>query len=307
VDVSIVIVSYNGRDYLRRCLTSIYEHTRDVDCEVIVVDNASADGSPEMVAAEFPQAALVRRAANGGFATGVNEGLRIARGEAFFILNPDSEITANILPTMLRYLRAHDDIAVLAPKLVDADGTLQLSCRAFPGFATALFNRYSLATKLFRNNRLSRGYLMADFDHSCVADIDWVSGAAWLMPRRAYEAVGPLDEAYFWSIEDVDYCQRVHRAGLRVVYFPEATVVHHIGRSAAAAPARSIIARHRGMWRYYRSYLRPQTPLLRQAVDVAVLAGIVLRAGAQLAGARLRQALESSKKAQEASVAVDRV
>lgn len=307
MDVSIIIVSYNGRDYLRRCLTSIYEHTRDIEYEVIVIDNASADGSPDMVAAEFPQAKLVRRATNGGFATGVNEGLHIARGEAFFILNPDSEITANILPPMLRYLRAHDDIAVLAPKLVDTDGTLQLSCRAFPGFATALFNRYSLATKLFRNNRLSRGYLMADFDHSRIADVDWVSGAAWLMPHPAYEAVGPLDEAYFWSIEDVDYCQRAHRAGLRVVYFPEATVVHHIGRSAAAAPARPIIARHRGMWHYYRSYLRPGTPLLRQAVDAAVLAGVVLRATAQLAGTRVAQVLRPSKKARKASVAVDRV
>jgi GT2 family glycosyltransferase len=307
VDVSIVIVSYNGRDFLRRCLASVYEHTRGVEYEVVVVDNASTDGSPDMIAAEFPQATLVRRATNAGFAAGANEGLRVARGGAFFVLNPDSEITGNILPPMLAYLRAHDDIAILAPKLVDSDGTLQLSCRTFPGFATALFNRYSLATKLFRKNRISRRYLMADFDHGRIADVDWASGAAWLLPRRAYEAIGPLDEAYFWSIEDVDYCQRAHRAGLRVVYFPEATIVHHIGRSAAAAPARAIIARHRGMWRYYRSYLRPKTPILRQAADAAVLAGVAMRAMAQLAAARLAWAFRSSKGAGKASVAVDHV
>jgi GT2 family glycosyltransferase len=295
VDVSIVIVSYNGRDYLRRCLASIYEHTRDIEFEVVVVDNASQDGTPEMVSSEFPQVTLVRRPTNAGFARGVNEGLGRARGEAFFLLNPDSEITANLLPPMLAYLRAHPDIGILAPKLLDADGTLQLSCRAFPNFGAALFNRYSMATKLFRNNRLSRRYLMTDFDHTRTTGVDWVSGACWLLSRRAYEAIGPLDEAYFWSIEDVDYCQRTHRAGLRVVYFPEAAVIHHIGRSAAALPGRAIVARHRGMWRYYSSYLRPRLPVVRQTIDAAVLAGILLRAGAQITVHSARRALKLTK------------
>ena len=286
MDVSIVIVSYNGRDYLRHCLTSVYEHTRDVQYEAIVVDNASRDGTPDMVAAEFPQATLVRRTANAGFAAGVNEGVRQARGEAFLLLNPDSLLTANVLPAMLAYLRAHEDIGILAPKLMDADGTLQLSCRAFPSFSTALFNRYSLATRLFRNNPLSRRYLMTGFDHARIAGVDWVSGACWLLPRGAYEAIGPLDEGYFWSIEDVDYCQRAHRAGLRVVYFPEATLVHHIGRSAAALPGRSVVARHRGMWRYYRSYLRPRLLALRPFVDAAVWCGIRTRWALQLLASR---------------------
>lgn len=299
MDVSIVIVSYNGRDYLRRCLASTYEHTRDVEFEVIVVDNASQDGTPEMVAAEFPQVTLARRSTNGGFARGVNEGIGRARGAAFFLLNPDSAITTNLLPPMVAYLHAHPDIGILAPRLLDADGTLQLSCRAFPNFGTALFNRYSLATKLFRNNRLSRRYLMTDFDHTSIADVDWVSGACWLLSRRAYEAIGPLDEAYFWSIEDVDYCQRTHRAALRVVYFPEAAVIHHIGRSAAALPGRAIVARHRGMWRYYSSYLRPRLPVARQAIDAAVLAGILLRAGAQIAVHSARWVLKRRKAVRE--------
>ncbi len=299
VDVSIVIVSYNGRDYLRRCLASIYQHTRDIEFEVVVVDNASRDGTPEMVAAEFPQVTLVRRSTNAGFARGVNEGIGRSRGEAFFVLNPDSEITTNLLPPMLAYLHAHPDIGILAPKLLDADGTLQLSCRAFPNFGTALFNRYSMATKLFRNNRLSRRYLMTDFDHSRIADVDWASGACWLLSRPAHEAIGPLDEGYFWSIEDVDYCQRTHRAGLRVVYFPEAVVIHHIGRSAAALPGRAIAARHRGMWRYYSSYLRPRLPVARQAIDAAVLTGILLRAGAQIAVHSARSALKQDQAERE--------
>jgi GT2 family glycosyltransferase len=292
VDVSILIVSYNGRDYLRRCLASIYEHTRNIQFEVVVLDNASQDGTPDMVSSEFPQVTLVRRSANAGFARGVNEAIGHARGEALFLLNPDSEITTNLLPPMLDYLHAHPDIGILAPKLLDADGTLQLSCRAFPSFGTALFNRYSMATKFFRNNRLSRRYLMTDFDHTHIADVDWVSGACWLLSRRAYEAIGALDEAYFWSIEDVDYCQRTHRAGLRVVYFPEGAVIHHIGRSAAALPGRAIVARHRGMWRYYSSYVRPRLPVVRLAIDAAVLAGILLRAGAQITVHSVRRALK---------------
>jgi GT2 family glycosyltransferase len=131
---------------------------------------------------------------------------------------------------------------------------------------------------------------MRDFDHNSIRDVDWASAACWLLSRRTYETVGPLDEGYFWSIEDVDYCQRVHRAGLRVVYYPEVTVYHLIGGSSASAPARAVIARHRGMWRYYRAYLRPRG-LLRLPVDTAVLAGIWGRCGLHLAGQWIRDAL----------------
>lgn len=288
-DVSIVIVTYNGRDFVRRCLTSVYEHTRDVTFEVIAVDNASTDGTPDMIAAEFPQVRLVRRPTNAGFAAGVNEGIERARGRCFFVLNPDAVLEGNVLPPMLALLARHSDVGLLAPKLLDASGALQLSCRAFPGLGTALFNRYSLLTRLFPANRASSRYLMSTFDHNSIADVDWVSGACWLLPRSTFAAVGPLDEAYFWSIEDVDYCQRVQRAGLRVVYFPEVTVTHRIGGSAASAPARTIVARHRGMWRYYRSYLRPRNGATAVALDLLVSAGISLRCAAQLFVSRLRR------------------
>jgi len=291
VDASIIIVSYNGRDFLRRCLASIYEHTRGVAFEVVVVDNASRDGTPELVTSEFPQVTMLRENENGGFARGANRGIAKAQGEAFLLLNPDTELTSNLLPPMLAYLREHRDTAIVAPKLVDMEGSLQLSCRSFPGYTTAFFNRYSLLTRLVRNNRFSRHYLMAGFDHSEIAEVDWVSGACWLLSRRAYQTIGSLDERYFWSIEDVDYCQRARRAGLRVVYFPDVAVLHHIGKSAEAVPNRAIIARHRGMWRYYRSYLRPRLPLVQQAMDASVGAGILLRCAAQLLSQRLRLAL----------------
>jgi len=290
VDVSIVIVSYNGRDFLQQCLASIHGETRDVEFEVIVVDNASLDGTPDMVSAGFPQVHLIRRASNAGFAAAANEGLRVARGDALMLINPDSELYGNILPPMLRYLREQPDIGILAPKLLDPGGTVQLSVRRFPGFQTALFNRYSALTRLVPDNRYSRGYLMTDFDHDRIADVDWASAACWLLSRGAYEEIGPLDEGYFWAVEDVDYCQRAHRAGWRVVYYPDVAVWHHIGISSATLPNRAIIARHRGMWRYYRTYLRPRSPLA-WTLDVVVAAGIAGRAGMLLATNNLRRLL----------------
>ena len=295
MDASIIIVSYNGRDLLRRCLESIYEHTREIAFEVIVVDNASRDGTPEMVMAEFSNVTLVRRSSNAGFAYAVNQGLTIGRGGAFLVLNPDSELIGDLLPPMLAYLQANQDIGILAPKLLDTDGSLQLSCRAFPSFNTALFNRYSLLTRLLPKNRFSSRYLMTDFDHSAIADVDWASAACWLLPRLTFERVGPLDEGYFWSIEDVDYCQRIHRAGLRVVYFPEVEVRHHIGGSSVTLANRTILERHRSMWRYYRTYLQPDGRVVAPFAGAFVRTGIWLRCGAQLAAHNLRRALRMGR------------
>lgn len=282
VDVSIVIVSYNGRDFLRTCLASIYRHVTERSYEVIVVDNASEDGTPEMVAADFPEATLIRRASNDGFACAANEGIRASQGSYVMLLNPDTEVSNDPLPPMIGYIETHSDVAVLAPKLLDPDGTLQLSCRAFPDFSTALFNRNSLLTRVLGRNRFSRRYLMTDFDHSEIADVDWASAACWLLPRQTIDTIGLLDEGYFWTIEDVDYCQRVHRAGMRVVYFPEVAITHHIGGSSRTATSRAVRERHRGMWRYYKRYLRPGGIVQGVAMDALVWFGIRLRYGWKL-------------------------
>jgi hypothetical protein len=269
-----VIVSYNGREHLRECLTSLSRHVFDPDCEVVVVDNASKDGSARTVAEEFPQVRLIALDSNTGFAAGANRGVREAKGEAIVFLNPDSEIESDVFGPMLAYLEARPEIGILAPKLVDEDGSLQLSCRRFPSFATALFNRYSLLTRLLPRNRFSSRYLLTDWDHSSISQVDWVSGACMMVRRSLLDEIGPLDEGYFMYIEDVDLCQRTHRAGYKVVYFPDATVTHHIGGSSRTVAARSLIARHRSMWHYYKKYMRRNLP-----VDAAVAAGISLRCG----------------------------
>lgn len=288
LDLSVVIVNYNSLAYVRRCLASLGEGARGLAWEAVVVDNASREPGVEGLPCAFPHVRVLRRACNDGFAAGANAGIRAARADAVFLLNPDTRVMPGAAGTLLRYLRAHPDVGIVAPKLVNPDGSLQLSCRRFPTLWAGLFNRYSLLTRLLPGNRFSTAYLMTDWDHACTRDVDWVSGAAMMISRVALERVGGFDEGYFFAMEDVDLCRRVHDAGLRVVYLPDAVVEHRIGGSSSTVPARALIARHRGMWRYYRRYLRRNPPL-----DALVAAGITMRCalhlGIVLAGTNLHR------------------
>jgi GT2 family glycosyltransferase len=293
LDISIVIVSYNSREHLRRCLASLEAHSPPVGREIIVVDNDSRDGSAPMVASEFADVRLLRMPQNLGFAAGANRGAREASGEAVVLLNPDSEIEADPFAPMLAYLREHDDAGIVAPRLLDPGGSLQLSCRSFPGFTVALFNRYSLLTRLLPRNRYSKRYLLSDWQHDSICDVDWVSGACLMIRRSLFEDIGLLDEGYFMYIEDVDLCQRVHRAGYSVVYLPQASVIHHIGQSSRTVAARSILARHRSMWHYYKKYLRRN-----RVVDVAIAGGIASRCGYLLVANQMRRLRSRSEAAE---------
>ena len=268
-DVSVVIVTYNSRRHLRACLESLRQYTQAVSLEVVIVDNASADGSADEVERAYPWARLVRRRTNGGLSAAVNDGVAASTGTYVMALNPDTHIDEDALSVLAAYLREHPDCGIVAPKLLNDDGTLQMSCRAFPGYSTAFFSRYSLLTRLFPKNRYSRGYLMQDFAHSETRDVDWVSGAALMFPRAVFDQIGGWDAGFFMFSEDVDFCRRVHDAGFRVVYHPAARVYHAIGVSKQA-PARIIIARHRSMWRYYRKHLRGN--VVRDAITGAGIA-----------------------------------
>jgi GT2 family glycosyltransferase len=285
IDVSVVIVTYNSRRHIDACLASLREHTRGVSCEVIVVDNASADGTAAHVAEAHPWARVIARGGNAGLSCAVNEGTAASSGRYVIALNPDTRIDADVLAPLAAYLREHPDVGVVAPKLLDDDGALQLSCRTFPGYATALFGRYSLLTKLAPGNRFSRGYLLSDFDHSTVRDVDWVSGAALMFPRAVFDRLGGWDAGFFLFNEDVDFCRRAHDAGLRVVYYPHVAVYHAIGVSRRA-PARIVIERHRSMWRYYRKHLRGNA-----AQDAVTAAGIAARCVFALGSQAIRTAI----------------
>lgn len=276
-ELSVVIVTYNSRQHIDALLTSLAEHTRGVEYETIVIDNASADGTAAHVRDAYPSVRVIARATNIGLSGGINEGVRASFGQFVAVLNPDIRFEHDALSVLVAFLREHADVGVVAPKLLNDDGSVQMSCRAFPGYAAALFNRYSLLTRVLPGNRYSRDYLMTGFDHASQRDVDWVSGAALMFPRAVFNALGGWDAGYFMFNEDVDFCRRVHDAGYRVVYEPAAVLHHRIGVSASAPP-KLIVARHRSMWRYYRKHLRGNV-----ALDAVTAVGIAARCGAMLA------------------------
>jgi len=290
VDVSVVIVTYNSEDVIPACLSSLREHTRRVSYDVTVVDNASSDGTLDAIRGQFPWVQLIHRPTNGGLSRGVNDGIAASCGRHILALNPDTRFDHDAIAVLSRYLDANPDAGVVAPKLLDDDGALQLSCRRFPGYSSALFSRYSVLTKLVPGNPFSRRYLMSDFDHAHICDVDWVSGAAMMFPRAIVEQLGGWDAGFFMFSEDVDFCQRVHAAGYRVVYNPEARLYHRIGVSKRAN-ARLVIARHRSMWRYYRKHLRGGA--LRDALTGAAIAA---RCALMLLGNGMRRLVERASR-----------
>ncbi len=269
--VSVVLVTYNSSRDLPACLASLRAHTAGIAYEVIVADNASTDGTPELVAQRYPWVRLLRRRSNSGLSAAINDGVRMSTGDCIAVLNPDIRIESDVLAPLAAYLQEHPDAGIVAPKLLNEDGTLQLSCRSFPGYATVLFNRYSIVTRLFPRNRASARYLMSDFDHTTTRDVDWVSGAALMLRRAVFDELGGWDSGFFMFNEDVDLCRRLHDRGYRVVYKPDAQLFHKIGVSKSTSP-RMVIARHRSIWRYYRKHLRGGA-----VRDIATAAGIVVR------------------------------
>ena len=283
-DLAIIILNYNTRDLLRGCLASLRAQA-GVSFSAIVVDNCSTDGSADMVAAEFPEVALIRSDRNGGYAYGNNLGLRQAgfpAGDAArhaMLLNPDTVVPEGALEGMVRYAEGHPDVGVLGPRLLLMDGTLDKACRR--GFPTpeVAFYRFSGLSRLFPRSRRFGRYNMTFLDELQTADVDAVVGACMLVRGEALRAAGLLDEQFFMYGEDLDWCLRIKQAGYRVVYYPE-VIVHHVKRAASRTSAKAQYEFQRAMWLFYRKHYRAGTPA---PVDWLVRRGLALRGGKALA------------------------
>ena len=259
--VSITICSWNTLPDTRACLESLEQLRDEAGFEVIVVDNNSEDGSPDMIADEFPWVRLERLYQNLGFTGGHNHAFSIRKGAHVLPLNSDTIVHPGAIRGLLDHLEANPDIGIIAPKLLNPDGSLQFSCRRFPNPLAALFRNTPIG-KLFPNNRFTRDYLMQDLDHNQPMEVDWVSGAAFLVRDSILEEVGVFDPEYFMFCEDVDWCWRVWKSGKKVVYFPLSVITHAIGRSTDKAPNRMIGRFHRSMFRFYVKNQLPERPVL---------------------------------------------
>lgn len=252
MDITISIVNWNTCGELRACLESVLEQNGAIGLEAIVVDNASGDGSAEMVRSDFAdRVTLISNSVNVGFAAAHNQSVRIARGRYVMLLNPDCRVlTGDVFRKMVEFMDSNPDVGALGPRIVNPDGSLQYSARRFPTMAAALF-RHMFMGRLFPNNRFVREYMMTDWDHNEVRDVDWLSGSALLMRREALERIGALDERFFMYLEDVDWCRRAHERGWRVVYFPMASISHRIGAASDQNPVAMIKQHHKSMLKYY--------------------------------------------------------
>lgn len=304
MQLSIIIVTYNSARHLPACLKSIGEQLKGVEYEVCVVDNASDDGGgdapDESAGGRF---SVVRNARNLGFSAAVNIGVRNTSGRYVMWLNPDTEVIGGDVRELLRYFEEEPKVGVIGPQVLNSDGSIQLSCRSFPSYSTAFFNRYSLLTRLLPKNRYSRRYLHTDWDHKAVREVDWVSGACLLHRRTMLDEVGELDELFFMYIEDIDFCLRASRAGWKVHYHPALRVLHHIAGSSRQVPFSMIVELHKSIWRYYTKHFHRN--LLKDAVGGSVIwgrcAGMLLRAALRRAAfggdGRLRSPSRAAAKA----------
>lgn len=272
--LSIVIVSWNVVPLLRQCLASIESAPRvargadgalrlpEGALQLVVVDNASADGTTEMLQREFPWVEVIANDVNLGFTAGNNLGLARSRGRYVLLLNPDTRLTqddnADPLGAMSSYMEAHPRVGVLGPRLVYGDGSPQPSRRRFPTLMMALMES-TLLEEWFPGNRWARAYRLADQPDDEVQTVDWVTGAAMWVRREVLEQVGGLDERFFMYSEELDWCRRIKVAGWDVVYLPAATIIHYEGQSSGQVVAARHIhfetskvlyfRKHHGVWR----------------------------------------------------------
>ena len=241
LDVSIIIVNWNTRDLLENCLTSVMQQYKNVDFEVIVIDNASTDGSAQQVKGRFPKVILVENRENRGFATANNQGMKIAKGRYIFLLNSDTVILDRTIENMVRFADAHPDTAVVGCKVLNPDGTLQPTCFMFP----SLLNIALLVTylyKLFPRSRFFGREHMTWWDRNDDREVDVVTGCCMLVRREAIQQVGMMDDRFFMYAEETDWCYRFRRGGWKNMFTPTARIVHYGNASAVRfGPERALL------------------------------------------------------------------
>jgi hypothetical protein len=251
--LSIVIVAWNVRRQLADCLESIGRYPPGGKFEVIVVDNASTDGTVEAVRRDFPWVTIFANEQNRGFAAANNRGLAVAQGEYLLLLNPDTIVHPHALETLCRFLQDHPDVDACGPRLLNKDGTLQPSAHGLPTFRASL-HRHTIFRYFLVFRRQHRQWRMSSFPYDRQMDVDQLMGAALLLRRTALDQIGRLDERFFMYYEEVDLCHRLKQAGRRTVFVPEATITHLMGESSRQVPVATQIMMLDSLLRYLRKH-----------------------------------------------------
>jgi len=268
IDLSIIIVNWNTFEYLQGCLGSIIIHLHNsskLSTEIIVVDNASYDRSVEMVKSDFPQVKLIQNSENYGFAKANNQAIRISTGSRVLFLNPDTLVNPVTISAIDRFLTQNPKVGIVAPKILNDDGSIQISAFRFP----TLFNEFWRLFKLDFLYPMST-YPKRYFNHEKPKRADVVLGACFLVKRECLEQIGLLDEQFFVYSEEVDFCYRAHKAGWETYLLPQATIIHFGGKSTEKVSDAMFVELNRNKTRYFRKHHGEMVAQLYKALLVLI-------------------------------------
>ena len=273
-EITAILVNYNAGAELARALRSIADEMAGRAWEAVVVDNASIDGSAASVAEFAPMVRLVQNTANVGFSRGVNQGLAASTAPLVLIMNPDCRLVAGAVATLRSVLDARQDCAIVGPRILNPDGSVQGSARGDPDMLTGLFGRTALLGRLVPFLPVAKRNVVTEEairggQQSVV--VDWLSGACMLARRTALEQVGGFDERFFLYWEDADLCRRLRALGHHVRYVPAATAIHRVGQSSRTARRFAIRAFHRSAYLYYATHVAPAPLNPKRALARAIL------------------------------------
>jgi GT2 family glycosyltransferase len=269
VDLSIVVVTWNANKFVEECFSSILDDTRDLSAEIIAVDNASTDGTADMIAKRFPAVKLIRSATNLGFARGNIVAIGQTQGKYVCLVNPDVRVLPGCIRMLMDYIDREPTIGVVGPKTWNPDGSLQRSCMRAPSVWTSWCRALALDRTPLRRLPLFGGLLMADFAHDRTRDVDVLNGAFLLIRRTAMDKVGLIDERYFMYGDDLDWCVRFCKAGWRVVFYPGAEIIHYGGGVTAKAPLYFYVEMQKANLQYWQKHHS-------RAAQIAFLASLLV-------------------------------
>lgn len=251
--ISVVIVSWNAKSYLLKCLDSVLRQSPPDQLEVIVVDNASTDGSPEAIRDNYPGVKLICNGGNDGFAKGNNIGIRASCGEYLFLINSDVVVSDGCFKKLVRYMDAHSEVGMLGPRILGTDGKFQRNCMGFPSLWNTLCRAVALDT-LFPRSRLFGSFFLTFWNFDDTRPVDVINGCFWVLRRAAMDEVGLLDERFFMYGEDVDWCRRFTQKEWKIVFCADAEALHYGGASSANAPIKFDIEMQRANYQYWRKH-----------------------------------------------------
>lgn len=277
IDMSVIIINWNARDKLANCVYSLQKVT-EIQIEIIIVDNASTDDSLSLLHSFLPNVGLITNEANVGFAAANNQAAGVASGRYLLLLNPDTEIRPGAIEKMIDFADHNRHIAAVGPRLLNPNGTIQRSAwRGFPGIWTALIDAFYLwkipELPIVRNSELTTDQL------GSTQEVDHILGACMLIPADAWEEIGPLDERYFLFLEETEWCRRAKALGKRIVYLPDAEVIHYGQHSMRQQPSQNLPH----LYRSYCQFLRDGTGgnkfrmvILKAVISCAILVRLIM-------------------------------